>query len=137
MKKTLYFLLISFVILIVFSLFFWLYEVKFFVGRASVNQATFSIDNSYIFITPLRASANGQEKIRLTIFVLSNQGLGVANKTVTLAQDKALTIETIQNTTDSYGKAYFDITTTNKGEYYLDVNVEGTSLNQKAHLSFY
>lgn len=123
-------------ILIGFAVFFGLYEVQFLTNRASIKTVSFSVDNSYVFITPLRARANGQEKIRLTIFVLDDQGLGVMGKKVVLDQDEALNIENIQALTDSFGKAYFDITASKVGEYYLKVLIDDTELKQKAHLSF-
>ena len=124
------------IVLIGFSLFFGLYEVKFFTNRASIKTVSFSVDNSYVFITPLRARANGQEKIRLTTFVLDDQGLGVMGKKVVLDQDEALNIENIQALTDNFGKAYFDVTSSKTGEYYLKVLVDDIELKQKAHLSF-
>ncbi|OGK52005.1 hypothetical protein A2970_00750 [Candidatus Roizmanbacteria bacterium RIFCSPLOWO2_01_FULL_44_13] len=136
MKKALPFLLLLVLILIGFSLFFGLYEVKFFSSRATVSQASFSIDNSYVFVTPLQARANGQEKIRVTVFILNNQGLGVLGKKVFLAPNAALNIESIQGLTDSYGKAYFDVSASRAGEYYLEVKADDTALTQKAHLSF-
>ncbi len=137
MKKNLALLIAALVFLAIFSGFFWLYEVKFNVTKADVSAYSFSIDNSYLFVTPLRARANGQEKIRVTIFVLNNQGLGVMGKKVFLAEDNTLTIETIQGLTDSLGKAYFDVSTTKPGEYYVAVSIDNIALNQKAHLSFY
>ena len=137
MKKNLIFLIIFILILVSFSFFFGLYEVKFFKSRASVSQASFSVDNSYFFVSPLRAKANGQEKIRLTIFVLNNQGLGVLGKEVFLSRDPSLSINIIQGQTDNFGKAVFDVTSTKSGEYYLEVSVDGQKLPQKARLSFY
>jgi hypothetical protein len=137
MKKNLIFLIIFFLILVSFSFFFGLYEVKFFKSRASVSQASFSVDNSYLFVSPLRAKANGQEKIRLTIFVLNNQGLGVLGKEVFLSRDPSLSVDIIQGQTDNFGKAIFDITSQKASEYYLEVSVDGQKLPQKAHLSFY
>ncbi|MDO9027434.1 MAG: hypothetical protein Q7U68_01025, partial [Candidatus Roizmanbacteria bacterium] len=67
MKKSIIFFIILLLAVIGFIGIFGLYEVKFFTGRASVSQASFSIDNSYIFSTPSQARANGQEKIRLTV----------------------------------------------------------------------
>jgi len=137
MKKNLIFLFILFFIIIFFSFFFGLYEVQFFKSRASVSKASFSIENSYIFISPLRAKANAQEKIRLTVFVLNNQGLGVLGKEVFLSRDGSLLVDIIQGQTDSFGKAVFDITSQKAGEYYLEVLVDGKKLPQKARLSFY
>jgi len=107
------------------------------VGRASVINYAFSIDNSYLFVTPLRAKANNQEKIRITVFVLNNQGLGVMGRRVSVGADANLNAEAIQALTDSYGKAFFDIAGTKAGEYFLEVTVDDTKLKQKAHLSFY
>lgn len=137
MKKNILLIVIFLIILIAFSIFFWLYEAKFFVGRANVSQTSFSVDNSYLFVTPLRARASQQEKIRATVFVLNNQGLGVMGKRAVLSQDPNLAIEAIQEKTDNFGKAVFDISSGKPGEYYLEVTVDGQLLPQKAHLSFY
>jgi hypothetical protein len=137
MKKHLIFLIIFLLILVSFSFFFGLYEVRFFKSRASVSQASFSVDNSYLFVSPLRAKANGQEKIRITVFVLNNQGLGVLGKEVFLSRDPSLSIDIIQGQTDNFGKAVFDVTSQKPGEYYLEVSVDNKKLPQKAHLSFY
>lgn len=115
----------------------WLYEGKFFVGRASTIQQDFSPENSYVFIAPLRATANNQEQIRTTVFILNNQGLGVQGKAISLSSGSHLTIKIVQATTDTYGKAVFDISSDQKGEYFLNVNVGDKMLPQHAHLSFY
>lgn len=137
MKRNFLSLLIVLLIFILFSGFFWLYQAKYFVGRASVIKASFSVDNSYIFLTPLRAKANRIEKIRLTVFVLNNQGLGVLGRNVDLSVDPSLIKEAIQARTDNFGKAIFDISSTSAGDYFLEVRVDDTLLPQKAHLSFY
>ena len=136
MKKSVIFFIILFIVIISFISIFGLYEVKFFTGRASVSQASFSIDNSYIFSTPSGAKANGQEKIRLTVFILNNQGLGVMGKKIFIGTDPALNIETIQGLTDSYGKAYFDISSTKPAEYFLEIKADDTVLKDKAHIIF-
>lgn len=136
MSKVLPLLFLVLLTLLAFSSFFWLYEAKFLTGRASVSQASFSVDNSYVFVSPLQAKANTQEKIRVTVFVLNNQGLGVLGRTVSLAQNQDLKIDTIQSLTDGFGKAVFDVSSGKTGEYYLDVAIDGSALNQKAHLTF-
>ncbi len=137
MKKNILFSVFFLLILIFFISFFGLYEVNFLTGRASIKTTAFSVDNSYIFITPLKASANGQEKIRLTVFVLDDRGLGVVGKKVYLEPNQALFIDYIQTITDNFGKAYFDIRSLEKGEYYLKIKVDDIELKQPAHLSFY
>jgi len=105
-------------------------------GRASVSQSSYSIDNSYVFVTPLKARANGQEKIRITVFVLNNQGIGVMGKKAFVALDPNLNVESVQGLTDSYGKAFFDVSANKAGEYFLEVKIDDTPMKQKAHLSF-
>src|SRR3989338_2355464 len=136
MRKSVIFIVVLLLIIVSFVGVFGLYEVKFFTSRADVSQATFSIDNSYIFSTPSQARANGQEKIRLTVFILNNQGLGVLGKKIFIGTDSSLNIETIQGLTDNYGKAYFDISAIKAGEYFLEVKADDTVLKSKAHLVF-
>lgn len=137
MKKSILFLLIIILALIIFSSFFWLYEAKYFIGRASTIQTEFSLDNSYVFVSPLQAKADSQEKIRITVFILNNQGLGVMGKKVNTSSDPNLTMSSTQSTTDEYGKAIFDVSANKAGEYYLEMTVDNTALKQKAHLTYY
>ncbi len=136
MKRVVVIFSIFLLILLLFSVFFWFYEARYFVGRASVSKQSFSIDNSYLFVSPLRANANGREKIRISVFILNNQGLGVMGKKVVLGNNPNLKINIIQGLTDNFGKAVFDVSSGKKGEYYLEVKVKETVLPQKAHLSF-
>ena len=137
MKKTIIYLSILFTVLILFSILFWFYEVKNFTGRASVSDQSFSQENSYVFVSPLKAKANNQEKIRTTVFLLNNQGLGVANTAVLFTENSKLNVLAEQGTTDSFGKAVFDISSSTPGEFYLEFMVNNKPLIQKAHLSFY
>lgn len=136
MKKSILFFITLLIVIVGFITAFGFYEVKFFTGRASVSQASFSIDNSYIFSTPSQARANGQEKIRLTVFILNNQGLGVLGKKIFIGTDPSLNIEAIQGLTDNYGKAYYDISAIKAGEYFLEIRVDDTALKSKARLVF-
>ena len=117
--------------------FFWVYEVKYMVGRAEISQNSFSVDNSYVFVAPIRAQADGKEKIRVNIVLLNNQGLGVLGKKIAIATVPGLQIEGIQATTDNFGKAIFDVSSIQKGEFYVEISVEGSPMPQKTHLSFY
>lgn len=144
MKRLIIFFLFIILILLLFVGFFWFYEVHYLVGRAEVSRRSFSVDNSYLFVSPLRAKAGSKsanlserEKIRVTVIVLNNQGLGVMGKRVSLGKNPSLQIETVQGLTDNFGKAVFDVSSEKKGEYYLEVKVEDKILPQKAHLSFY
>ncbi len=137
MSKSTWWLILLFIVLVLLSSGLWLYEAKYFVGSAKALSADFSPGNSYLFVSPLQAKANSQEKIRVSAFILNNQGLGVGGKSISLQFDPNLTVETIQGQTDSFGKAIFDVTSNKAGEYWLQIQVNAANLPQKAHLSFY
>lgn len=137
MKKNIIFVLIVFFLVLFLSFIFWFYEAKYFVSRADIAKVSFSVDNSYLFITPLRARANGEEKIRITVFLLNEQGLGVFGKKVSLEQNNNLQVNIIQNITDEHGKAFFDVSSNVQGEYSLEIEADKIILPQKANLSFY
>lgn len=131
--------IIILVILLASISFFWLYESRIFVIRARRAESVFSVDNSYVFVTPLRAKATGDERIRVTVFVLNSQGLGVLGRQIEPARKPniPLNIEMIQGRTDTLGKAVFDVTSNKAGEYYLEVKVDSVILPQRIRLSFY
>jgi len=137
MQKALLFLILFSTILMLFAGFFFFYEAQYFSSRASMNQTSFSVENSYVFLTPLKAKADGKQRIRVSVFILNSQGLGVIGKKVILGLDPSIKLDAVQETTDSLGKAIFDLSTTNAGEYYLEVSVDETKLTQKTHLAFY
>ncbi len=135
-RKILLFATIFLTILLLFSGFYWFYSVRFLAGRANIKVSVFSPENSYVFTTPLQARADGKEKIRITVFLLDDRGLAVANQKVEIAFHENLSIEAIQPITDSTGKAIFDASTLKPGDYYLEVIAAGRTLPQKVHLRF-
>lgn len=104
-------------------------------GKA-VQTGIFSPENSYLFASPLSAAANGQEKIRVTIFLLDTEGRGLPDKLVFLGQDSRLTITFVQNPTDSYGRAIFDLSSGFPAEYLIEAQAEGKILPQRVKVSF-
>ncbi len=96
----------------------------------------FSAENSYVFVSPIKAKANGNEQIRITIFLLNGQGLGVKNSKVELNYPPELVVTETQNTTDPYGKAVFDVSTTTPGKYEIEIYSQGRKLQQTAILEF-
>lgn len=137
MQKVLLSAILFFLILITFSLFFFFYETKFFGSRASVTQSSISVDNSYVFVTPLRAQANGQQKVRITVFILNSQGLGVLGKKISLSNTPNLLFNVTEPLTDDTGKVVIECTSTIAGDYYIDISTDGITLPQKAHVTFY
>lgn len=116
---------------------FLFYQVVLVRIRANVVIEPFSKENSYIFLTPLRAKADGLEKIRLTVFVLNNQGLGVPAKNITWGDAADLQGSIVQNPTDDLGKAVIDFTSTKVQQVSLQIRVENEELPQQVKLNFY
>lgn len=104
--------------------------------RAQRVEGEISLENSYLFASPLTAAADGKEKIRLTVFVLNNQGRGVYGQTVALIKDESLTAAAVQSTTDQLGQAIFEVAALSAGEYFLQAQVGGRLLSQKVRVVF-
>lgn len=136
MKKQLWLIITLILVGLLSASFFWIYEGKNFIGRASMIQTSFSIDNSYVFATPLQAEANGQESIRVTVFVLNDQGLGVPGRNVSINVPGSVVQKAVQQVTDQYGKAVYDLTSGKAGEYYLEIVIDTISLPQKVRVTF-
>ncbi|KKU17588.1 MAG: hypothetical protein UX28_C0008G0004 [Candidatus Pacebacteria bacterium GW2011_GWA1_46_10] len=99
-------------------------------------NSVISLDNSYIFASPVRAKA-GSDLIRITVFVLDNGGLGVYNKDVIVGnEDSGLTINKTQATTDETGKALFDISSNTPGTYFVEVMIDKLTVPQKVKIVF-
>lgn len=111
-----------------------------FFGRAASNssrpESSLSLENSYVFASPISAAADGSSVIRVTVFLLNSQGLGVAGQTVKLASNNPLSISQAQTVSDSLGKFTFDVIASNPGDYTITASVEGVSLPQKVSISF-
>ena len=105
-------------------------------AQTSISTGRFSPDNSYVFASPLSALANGQEKIRVSVFLLDTEGLGVSGKRVFMGQVVELKVKEVQPISDSLGKALFDVSSTQKGEYYIEVGADSQVLPQKARITF-
>lgn len=132
------------VVLILFLIFSLTMTVSLVSDRASFygkaqnpySGGALSLENSYVFASPLAAQANDREQIRITVFLLDTEGLGVAGRRVYLGQTPALRVKEIQPVSDALGKAIFDISSNRKGEYYIEVGVDGQVLPQTVRISF-
>ena len=95
-----------------------------------------SLDNSYVFASPLRAKSGG-EKIRVTVFVLDSRGLGMSQKKVSISSGGPLTVTAVQTSTDGQGRATFDVSSgSGAGVYVIGATVDGAKLTQQATISF-
>jgi len=105
--------------------------------RGSASKAMiYSPENSYIFGSPLTAKANSQEKIKVSVFLLNNQGLGIEGKNVELTVDPGVNIERSQPQTDTTGQAIFYLTSSSAGRYQVRAQSEGQSLPQVLTVNF-
>ena len=103
-------------------------------GSSSLSEV--QLANSYIFASPLKAVANGTDKIRVTVFVLDSQGKGVFGKSVVLSQEKPLKISPVQPATDELGRAIFDVASSSTGIFFLEAKIDGKILPQRVGLTF-
>ena len=143
-KYAVYTLIIVVVLLLILILFLYLIRspLIFKSGASTLipnvpaeSGQTLSLANSYIFASPLRAKAGG-EKIRITVYILDDRGLGITGKTVTLGAGSGVNITSIQPVTDSQGRATFDIDAATAGVYLIQASVDGATLSQQATVSF-
>jgi hypothetical protein len=145
-RNSIYLLVIVVILILILILFLYLIRspIIFRSGASSsnppttqkVSTATMSLDNSYVFASPLRAKANG-EQIRITVFILDDRGLGMVGKTVSIGGGNQLQVSVIQSVTDSQGRATFDISSgSTPGVYIIQASVDKVILLQKATVTF-
>jgi len=145
-KYAAYTLIVIVILLLILILFLYLIRspLIFRSGAASFTTSSLtpvvssglSLDNSYIFASPLRAKT-GSEKIRVTVFILDEHGLGISGKNVSITGGDLLQVTPIQPTTDSQGRATFDIASaTSPGTFVIQASTGGVTLTQKATISF-
>jgi hypothetical protein len=137
--------LITLTILLIILLLF-LYMIKsplfFNSGAATLTTSTttevtpaLSLGNSYVFASPLRAKAGG-EKIRITVFVLSDKGLGLPGKKVAIGSGSVLQVTPVLPVTDNQGRAMFDVSSGSTGVFVIGATADGTKLVQETSISF-
>lgn len=115
-----------------------------FFGRAASTSSSvrlagnLSLENSYLFASPISASADGSSIIRVTAIILSDTGLGVSGQKVTLsaARSNSLKITSTQPVTDTFGRAIFDVTSSSPGDYTISAEVSSQSLPQTVAVVF-
>lgn len=137
---------IIFLVLLLLLLLFSLFWGVSFIGRRTafwgrafspgLGVGEIALGNSYLFASPLSAQADGQEKIRVTVFLLDSQGKGVSGKAVFLGQNEKLQIKSIQAVTDNLGRALFDISAFTSADYLIEAKVDNQVLPQRVKLNF-
>lgn len=131
------------VLLIVFLIFglslsvFLISQTAIFKGQASNTNSHLPVkENSYLFASPIQAKADGQEKIRITVFLLDSNGLGVSQQQVSLKTPSTLQVESLQSTTDDLGKATFNLSSSVPGKFEITASTPTFTLTQKINVLF-
>ncbi|KKP46290.1 MAG: hypothetical protein UR39_C0012G0012 [Candidatus Woesebacteria bacterium GW2011_GWA1_33_30] len=129
------FIIFVLILILIVSLVFIKNKTSVVPEAKSPNLASISISNSYVFASPVRARASG-DLIRITVFILDNDGFGIADKTVNLIADTKINVENIQSLTDDTGKAIFDISSKNTGAFLIEAVVGNQNLPQKVKVVY-
>jgi len=125
-------------ILIILSLITALFLINkpiIFFQKASTNSSF--VNNSYIFASPIQAKAGDEELIRITVFVLDDKGLGVPGKDVSLSSSPSLQIKNNITSTDTYGKAIFDVYSDLPGKFNLKAKIDNREIAENVNVVFY
>jgi len=135
----------GFLLLVIFLLFANLIVPRILVyfSRAANSPGQFSLANSYLFGSPLLAAANGEDKIRVTAFLLDDKGRGVPTTQVSLsvvskegASGALPQVVGVQPTTDDFGRAVFEVLSSSPGQFMVVASVGGLEFPQTATLTF-
>lgn len=93
-----------------------------------------SLESSLIIGEKVMAQADGQDMIKVNVFVMDDEGKGIEGKVVELTGDLAgLPINSVSQ---SEGKAAFDVISTSKGQVRLGANIEGIELGKFVTVTF-
>lgn len=134
-------------LVVLLALLFWLAssaipKVLVYLTKATSRPGNFSLANSYVFASPLVATADGEEKIRVNVFLLDDKGRGVPDKNISLfltpkGRERGVPqIISVQPRTNDYGQAVFDLTSTFPGQFIVEAQVSGVSLPQTVTVTF-
>jgi hypothetical protein len=108
----------------------------------AARPTNYSLSNSYVFGAPLSAEADGQTKVRVSAFLLNDEGKGVADKQINLQvapKDNATgtpQIGQVQPMTDKFGKAVFEVVSSTAGQYVATAVVDSMEIPQTVTLTF-
>jgi hypothetical protein len=122
-------------ILVLFTVF--LYEERSFTLQSRAQLSLISQENSFFFVTPTCALADGKQRARLTGFILNNTGRGTRNLLCDVrVRDYNMQIHTIQALSDEYGRVIFDLSTDNPGIYDIQIFCNDTLVSDSQRACF-
>ncbi len=138
MKKYIWLIIILITFLLTLGLFVYFTRSKSNMPISSNTNSvvnTVSSPNSYIFASPIRAKSSG-DLIRVTVFILDDNGYGIKDRTVSLSIDSNVSITEIQPLTDTVGRAMFDLSSSVNGSFQIEASVDNLTLDQKIRVIF-
>lgn len=113
-----------------------------FFGKAQ-SPGTVSLEACRVFASPVISKAGGNDRIRITVFVIDETGRGIANKKVELycqnsavCQSSNLIISPFQPSSDTVGQAIFELSSQTAGTFELVASVNGMAVPQTVTVSF-
>jgi hypothetical protein len=137
-KPNKYLIIIGFLILaLIASIVLVVRTTTIYNHAATSNTNPVILENSYLFASPIQAKADGQEQIRLTVFLLDGRGLGVANQSVSLDLPSNVIITNSPTLSDESGKVFFDIVSSTPQTINVTATTNNLKLPQKVKIVFY
>jgi len=103
----------------------------------SGTAGVIDLEQCYLFARPMTARADGQERIRVSVFVLDGRGQGVPGKRVEISSGSELQIAASDGQTSMLGEAWFEVATTASGNYEIRASVDGERFLRKTTVRFY
>ena len=137
MKSAKYLIIIGFLSIALIAALFLVVRTTTTYQRAASTSSTITLENSYLFASPVQAKADGKEMVRLTVFLLDGRGLGVANQIVNLDLPSSVTIKNQQEISDNSGKTFFDVSSSIAQSINVTAKVGNSKLPQKVKVTFY
>lgn len=105
-------------------------------ARATISQVS---ESSFAVNTPTCASVSSNQKLRVYVYCLNTEGLGIRNIDTELKPSTDVTgmlISPVNRITDSYGKATYDISNPQSGTYLLDITCDSTTISTTHSVCF-
>jgi hypothetical protein len=99
------------------------------------EQRVASPTRSLMFAWPLTTAADGGQNAKIDVFVRNDEGDPLPGKTV-VPNSTLGTLATVENPTNSAGKATFTLTSTLAGVAEITAVVDGIRLSQKLEITF-
>ena len=118
-------------------------QILVYFTRATNAPGNYSLANSYVFGSPLVAQANGEDKIRVTAFLLDAKGKGVPGRQIAIqlqAKDGTQTslpqVASVQPSSDDFGRTVFEVSSRAPGQFIVTATIDGLGFPQAVTLTF-